>query len=176
MRELRTETEELETQKQIYLLVSKHPGLNLSTIAEMLRISLPLALYHLRYLEKHNLVSFTKEDGFQRYYLKGEVGVQDKLFLSLFRQEVLLKIVLVLLKTPYTRHKDLLEYFEMSPPLLSYHLKKLVKKGIIAVQGSGQERGYFVVNEGEVITFLIKYEPYKILGGISETWTNFTIR
>lgn len=176
MKELRKETEELETQKQIYLLVSKHPGLNLSTIAEMLQISLPLALYHLRYLEKHSLVSSTKEETSQRYYVHGEVGVQDKLFLSLFRQAVLLKIVLILLRTPYKRHKDLLEYFQMSPPLLSYHLKKLVKKGIIAVQGSGQERGYFVVNDREIITFLIKYEPYKILDGISETWTNFSIR
>lgn len=171
-----TDPEEIEKQQQIYLLISQHPGLNLSAIAEILRISLPLALYHLRYLEKHELIVSTQEEAHHRYYIRGEIGTKDKLFLSLFRKDILLKIVLILLKTPHLRHKELLDYFQMSPPLLSYHLRKLLKQRIIAVDISSQERTFHVVNEKEIIAFLIKYKPYQIADGIQETWTDFTIR
>jgi len=171
-----SETAELDTQKQLYLRISQHPGLTLSQLAEMQGISLPLATYHVHYLKKHDLITVTKDEGTDRYFVKGEVGVKDKLFLSLFRQETLLTIVLVLLKYPGLRHKELLTYVPMSPPLLSYYLKKLVKKGIIQIQETGQENGYTVVHEQEIIRFLIHYEPYKIVDGISETWTDFTIK
>ena len=171
-----TETVELETQKLIYILVSNHPGLNLSAIAEKLTIRIELARYHLNYLEKHQLLTTDKEEGFRRYYLKGEIGIRDKKFLSLFRQEILLKIVLFLLNNPNSRHKDILEKFEMSRSLLSYHLKKLVKKGIITTNENDRGYGYQVVNPEEIVRFLIKYEPYKIIEGISDTWADFTMR
>ncbi|MFH1101992.1 MAG: winged helix-turn-helix transcriptional regulator [Methanobacteriota archaeon] len=170
------ESVELETQKQIYLLVSRQPGLNLSTIAELLGISIELARYHLGYLEKNELVASSKEGGYLRFYLKGKIGVRDKEFLSLFRQEMLLKIVLFLLKNPSSRHRDICSFFHMSRSLLSYYLKKLVKRGIIEAVGEGNERRYGVVNKDEIVRFLIKYEPYKILDGISETWKDFTFR
>ena len=167
---------EFEIQKQIYLLVVKQPGLNLSTIAEHLKISIPLALYHLRYLEKNDMLSSTKEEGFQRYYIKGKIGVKDQKFLSLFRQEMLLRIVLFLLKNPQSRHKDIVENFEISRSLLSYYLKKLAKKGIILIQEGDKERHYVILNEEEIVRFLIKYEPYKMLEGMSDTWADFTMR
>ena len=166
---------ELEIQKQIYILISKQPGLNLSKIAELLEISIELARYHLQYLEKNELLTASKEGGYQRYYVQGKIGVKDKKFLSLFRQEILLKIVLYLLKNPNSRHKEILKNFDMSRSLLSYHLKKLAKKDIIDTHGDGKER-YFVINEDEIVRFLIKYEPYKIFEGLSDTWTDFTMR
>lgn len=170
------ETAELNIQKQIYLLISKQPGLNLSTIANELHISIPLALYHLRYLEKNQLLTSLKDGGYLRYFVKDIIGNKDKKFLSLFRQEILLTIVLFLLKNPHSRHKEILENFTMSRSLLSYHLKKLVKQNIIEASGSGQERVYRVINEEEIVRFLIKYEPYKIFKGLSDTWADFTIR
>jgi predicted transcriptional regulator len=170
------EIPEFEIRKQTYLLVVKQPGLHLSKIAELLEISIPLALYHLRYLEKTELLTSSKEDGYLRYYAKGEIGTQDKIYLSFFRQEMLLKIVLFLLKNPYSRHKEIVDNFEISRSLLSYYLSKLTKKGIIIVQEEGKEHRYIVVNEEVIIRFLIKYEPYKMLKGLSDTWVDFTMR
>jgi len=170
------ESAELGIQKRIYVLVSKHPGLNLSKIAEILGVSIELARYHLQYLEKNQLLISGKEEGYQRYYLKDKIGVKDKKFLSLFRQETLLKIVLFLLKNPNSRHKEILANFEMSRSLLTYYLNKLVKKGIIIAIGDGKERRYKVINEDEVARFLIKYEPYNILEGLTDTWSDFTMK
>ncbi len=172
-----SETLELENQKKIYLLISKQPGLSLSKIADILKISIELARYHLQYLEKNDLLSSSKDEGFRRYYLKGEIGIEDKKFLSLFRQEMLLKIVLFLIKNPYSRHKEILKTINIkSKPLLTYYLKKLLKKKLIEAHGKSRERRFVVVNEKEIIRFLVKYEPYNILEGISDTWIDFSIK
>ena len=88
------DTSELQIRKLIYRLIGNYPGLNQSKIAEILDISSPLALYHLRYLEKNDLIIAEKKAGYTRYYIKGKIGIQDKQLLSLFRQETPLRLIL----------------------------------------------------------------------------------
>lgn len=143
------ESSEIETQKQIYELITKEPGLHISKIANLLNISTPLLLYHLHFLEKNELITVIKEEGYTRCYAKGQVGSDDKKLLSLLRQDILLKIILYLLKNPYAKHKEILAQFDMAKSTLSYHLKKLVNNQIIRVQTVGDEEGYAVLNEQE---------------------------
>jgi predicted transcriptional regulator len=170
------QSSELEIQKQIYSLVVKEPGLTLSKVAETLGISVELARYHLQYLEKNEIVSSTKEEKFRRYFLVNKVGVREKEYFSVFRQEMLLKIVLFILHNPYARHGEIVIYFNIrTRSLLSYYLNKLQKKEIIQIQFEGKERRYVIVNEMEIIQFLMKYEPYSAVDGIQESWTQFTV-
>ncbi len=167
---------ELEIQKQIFSLVEKEPGLSLTKVAEMLNISVELARYHLQYLEKNEVVSSTKEEKFRRYFVLNKVGVRDKLYFSVFRQEMLLKIVLFIMNNPNAQHGEILIYFNIKTrSLLSYYLNKLTKKGIIQIQIEGKERRYVLQNQLEVIQFLMKYEPYSAVDGIQESWTQFTV-
>ncbi|MFH1101832.1 MAG: winged helix-turn-helix transcriptional regulator [Methanobacteriota archaeon] len=166
---------ELEKQKRIYILISKQPGLHINKIGELLNIDRQLITYHLRYLEKHNLITITKEKGYTRCYIKGEIGIEDKKKLSLLRQEIPLKIVLYLLKHPYTKHREILAEFDIAKSTLSYHLKKLIHQEIIDIQDIGTEKGYLIINEKEIINFLIKYKPSRISRGLKDTWTDFTI-
>ena len=170
------ESAELETQKQIYNLISKEPGLNLSKISELLNINIPLTIYHLRHLEKHDLITIIREEGYTRCYIKGKVGVKDKKILSILRQKIPLRIVLFLLKNPYSQHKEILKKFDVAKSTLSYHLKKLVDHGIIAIQLVDEEQGYAVINEEEIIRFLIKYKPSRVALGLRDTWADFTVR
>lgn len=170
------ESTELETQKQIYILISKEPGLHISKIAELLRIDEPLALYHLRYLEKHELVTCVREEGYTRYYLKGEVGIEDRKLLSLLRQEIPLRIILFLLQHPGSSHKVILEQFDIAKSTLSYHLKKLVKRDIIVCVSIGDNQGYSVVNESNIIRCLLQYKPSRVVLGLKDTWVDFTVR
>lgn len=169
------ESVELETQKQIYRLILKEPGLNIGKIAELLDINGPLTIYHIRYLEKHDLITIVKGEGYTRCYLKGTVGVKDKKILSLIRQETPLKIVLYLLKNPHSKHKEILEHFDIAKSTLSYHLKKLMKKGIITIRLIDGEQGYTIINEKEIIRILIKYKPSRVALGVKDTWVDFTV-
>ncbi|MFH1101395.1 MAG: winged helix-turn-helix transcriptional regulator [Methanobacteriota archaeon] len=168
-------TSELETQKRIFLLISQEPGLHITRIAQLLSISEPLTLYHIRYLEKRKLISVNKDVGYTRCYPKGAVGVEDKKRFSVLRQYLPLQIVMFLLKNPCARHKEILEHFTIAKSTLSYHLKKLLKLGIIVITTGEGDPGYLVINEKDVITFLMKYQPLRAAAGMQETWEDFSI-
>jgi predicted transcriptional regulator len=167
-----TESFDLETRKKIYQLIIENPGLNLSTIAELLSISVPLVDYHTRHMNDDSLITIVKEGGYKRYYIQGDIGIKDKKFLAILRQETPLKIVLFLLEHPYSQHKEILKQFDLAPSTLTYHLTKLVNNQIIFLDTSEEGRGYCVINRKEVIRFLIQYKPSKILRRFKETWAD----
>jgi len=166
---------ELEIRKQIYNLIEKNPGIRFTKIIEILKISNPLALYHLRYLYKQDLITIEKETGSTRFYIKGQTGVFDKKYISLLRQEILLKIVLYLLQHPYSKHKELIQQFNLAPSTISYHLKKLITNDIIKIYKGPKDYGYIVTDEKEIVKFLFKYKPSRIATGMKDTWDDFTI-
>ena len=52
---------ELETQRKIYNLIAKNPGLYLSKIVEILNLRIQQAEYHLNQMEKDGLVTVIRE-------------------------------------------------------------------------------------------------------------------
>ena len=166
---------ELETRRKIYNLLKENPGLHLSKIAKTLNLRVSLAEYHLRYLQKHALVQSDTHTGYSRYFLQGEAEPRQKKNFSILRQETLLKIVLLLLKKKQAHHKELLEYLEISPSTLSYHLKRLQKNKIIEIDPQGTSRNYQIIEPTELITWLIKYKPYNLLDGFTDIWKDFTL-
>jgi predicted transcriptional regulator len=167
---------EVNTQKRIYLLIRNEPGLHINKIAQVLQISQPLTWYHIRYLERHELISVDTDSGFSRCFPKGAIGIEDKKKFSILRQHVFAQIVLFLLKNPEAKHKEIHEHFHIAKSTLSYYLKKLVQRGIIAVHVSDGEQKYSLVDEQGIITFLMKYAPIRIAVGMNETFEGFTIQ
>jgi predicted transcriptional regulator len=162
---------DLENRKKIYLLIEANPGLNLSTIAEKLTINIPLADYHLHYLEETNLISSVKEGGYKRYYIKGEIGEEDKKILSLLQQDYPLQIVTFLLEHPHSKPRDIKTKVLVSSALLSYYLRKLVKYKVIGESLSGEKKEFAVVNEELVVRLLIQYKPNILLQRFKDSWT-----
>jgi predicted transcriptional regulator len=150
-----------DTRKQIYELISQNPGLYLSKIAELLGISVQLADYYLIYLERNKKIVAIKAPGeyYRRYYtVHGKLKDEDKKLLDVLGQEMLMKIVLLLLKYKKLRHKELCDKLGISSARLSYHLNKLVRSGIVDVSSHSIEKGYVIINEEEIIDLLKKYK------------------
>lgn len=164
---------ELEIRRKIYDLILKNPGLHVSKISESLDLSTQLTNYHLLYMERHGVVIIEHEKGYTRCYVKGSIGAEDKQLLSMLRQEIPLTIIVFLLKFPYSRHRDIYKELNISSPLFSYHLRKLVKKGIIKTSTSGEKKGYIVANPKEVTVLLIRYKPTSISKMVKDTWIDF---
>ncbi len=162
----------LENRKKIYDLLLKNPGLNLSKIAELLSMNVPLVDYHLNHMADNDLVIIVKEGGgsHKRYYIKGKTSYKDKKILGILRQETPLKIVIFLIKFPYSKHKDILNEFDLAASTLSYHINKLLKIGIIRYEESGPNKGYVINDKDEIINFLTRYRPSKVLNRFKETW------
>jgi len=165
---------ELETRRNIFDILKKNPGLHLSKIAQTLKLRVSLVEYHLRYLEKHELVQSDKHTGYNRYFVIGEVKSIKKKNFSILRQKTLLKIVLFLLKKRSAKHKEILNQMDISPATLSYHLKRLINDNILVVDKQGTSRVYRIKNSEELIMWLIKYKPYNLLDGFNEIWVDFT--
>jgi len=166
---------ELETRRKIYDLVAKNPGLHLSKIAELLKMRISLVEYHLIFLVKNQIVVAAKESGYLRFYVKGKVGTEDKRILALLRQDAPLRIMLFLLKNVNSQHKEILRDINVAPSTLSYHLKKLVKYGLIAVHSYGEERGYSVINRELIVKLLIQYKPYNLIESFNDIWIDLTV-
>jgi len=166
---------ELETRKKIYDIIDRNPGIHLSKISQILKMRISLVEYHLNFLEKHELISVDKETGYKRYFIKGKIGVEDKRYLFILRQKTVLEIILFLLKNDFSPHKTILENVKVSPSTLSYHLNKLLKKGIVELNRYGENKGYRIKNRDEILSILIRYKPYRILDGFEDIWSDLTV-
>jgi len=164
---------ELETRRNIYDHITKNPGVNLSAIAETLQLSAQLVDYHLSYMENHELITIDKSAGYKRCYIRGSIGVEDKRMLALLRQGIPLQIVLFLLEHPFSRYKVILQHLGVSSALFSYHLRKLVKNGLVTVAASEMESGYVCQNEKNIVSCLLRYQPSTVTKMVKDTWDDF---
>jgi predicted transcriptional regulator len=160
-----------ETRDRIFNLIAQNPGLHLSKIAELLKMSKPLAEYHLQRMEKEEKITVLKETGYNRYYIYSEeIEPKDKKIFSLLRKDIPLKIVLFLANHKNARHKEILKFLNIAPSTLSYHLDNLIKQGIVCVQRYGDEKGYTLKNEKELLAFVLKYRLHIVVDGFKELW------
>lgn len=166
---------ELDTRRKINDLIHKNPGLHLSKIAELLKMRTSHVEYHLIYLEKHDLITSEKEKGYKRFYIRGQIGLKDKQYLFILRQEKVLEIVLFLIKNGSSQHKEILEHINVSASTLSYHLNKMVKKDILIVDKYGDNKGYSIKNQEDIVKLLIQYKPYNLFEGFGDIWTDLSI-
>ena len=135
---------EIEVRRKIFNLIAKNPGLHAKRIAELISIQGQLADYHLLWLERKDVITAVREEGYTRYFIKGKIGIKERRRIAILRQEIPLRIVLYLIKHPNVQHKS----------TLTYHLKKLIKYQIINEQPSGKEKYYSIFDEKDVARLL----------------------
>ncbi|MDG6220353.1 MAG: winged helix-turn-helix transcriptional regulator [Candidatus Thermoplasmatota archaeon] len=145
----------LETRRAIYEVVADFPGLHFREIVRRLGMSPSNVEYHLRYMVKHDLLTVVEDGKLKRFYVRGKVGHDEKVLLSVLRKEISRGIVLFLLLEPDSGPAEILEVFDLSPSQLNYHVGKLLSKGIIV----DEDGAYRVVDEEKVASVIIAYRP-----------------
>jgi predicted transcriptional regulator len=156
----------VRTRKDLYDFVRKNPGFHLREIARALGLSITLADYHLRFLEKHDLVSATMDGEYKRYYPRSLPGDTDarpaltdpqKHVLAFLRQPVPLKILAFLMERESATHKEILGYVSVSPSTLSHHLKKMYAARLLE-RTEGMDRGYRIADPRMVARLMTSYD------------------
>lgn len=170
---------QLDARRRIYQHVLDFPGLHLREIARGLRLDPNHVKYHLEYLEKHDLVSIRREDGYVRYFprVEGTVGPRDvlnpdeKRVLAMLRQPVPLHAILILLDRGALSHGELAATLGLAPSTLSYHVRKMEASGLVAGEFLGRERVLSVARPDEVTSLLVRYRPPdELVRGFLEAW------
>ena len=148
---------QLEARKRVFDAIKENPGIHMRGLERKTGIPMGTLRYHLRYLEKHEMIVEKRSGRMVTYYPSvsgSSVDAQDKKYLAVLRQEIPRLIVLHLMMHPHTSHSDLKPHFMISPSTLSYHLKKLLDSGIIIKDSEGL---YYVADEERVARILIRY-------------------
>src|SRR5437667_9932823 len=64
----------VKTRKDLYDSVRKNPGFHLREISRALNLSITLADYHLRFLEKHELITSSMDGEYKRFFPRSTPG------------------------------------------------------------------------------------------------------
>ncbi len=170
---------ELESRRRAYELVAGTPGLHMRELARQLSMDVRTAMYHLRQLEKHGLVTGIDEGGFRRFFPRTADGrraevvdARDKPLLGVLRKPVPLYVALVLLTRDVASHGELAEGAGVSPSTLSYHLERMERAGILA-----RDDSRYVLREPErAARLLYAHRPTQdLLDRFVDLWEDFTL-
>lgn len=172
---VREEILEVETRRAIYDFIREHPGSHMREIQRRLDLTLGNLEYHLRYLERKEMVT-VKEGGYNRYFVKHGVGIEDQELLGLLRQKIPRRILIYLLQNPGSTHQDLHEQFDVAASTLSYHLGKVVDAGVITKEREGRYNHYEVADSEAVADALVTYQDSFLddaVDGFVDAWLGF---
>src|SRR3977135_4738241 len=67
----------VRTRKDLYDFVRRNPGFHLRELSRSLQLSITLADYHLRFLERHDLVTSSMDGEYKRFYPRSTPGLSD---------------------------------------------------------------------------------------------------
>lgn len=148
---------ELESRKRIYECIRTSPGIHFREIQRRTNMPIGVLEYHLGYLVDRSLLSVDKEESFSRYFPCGQVSAEKQRILSSLRQEIPRGIILYLLRHPGATHGEVLSTFTISGGTLSYHVKKLVTRGVVRLEKVGRESRLTVIDPDKVTDLLIVY-------------------
>lgn len=155
----------VKTRRDLYQYVRSNPGFHLREIARSMNLSITLADYHLRFLEKHELVSWSMDGEYKRYYPRSRIGdaesrpalsEDEKRVLAYLRQPIPFRVLAFLMEREAASHKEILGHVPVSPSTLSHHLKKMQYAGIL---GKAEDRsGYRVADPHGVARLMTSYD------------------
>lgn len=148
---------ELANRKRIFETIRQNPGVHFRDLQRRTNMPIGVLSYHLDYLVERGLLTVDKQESFTRYFPGGQIGRDKQQMLAALRQEIPRGIILFLLMNPGATHGKVLESFTISGGTLSYHIKKLVSRGLIRVEKAGRESRMTVTDPDKVSDLLIVY-------------------
>ncbi len=176
---------ELETRRDIYNLVYSQPGLHLREIQRQLGMHVNLVEYHIHQLIGSELVVSVHQGGYNRFFPAQAPGSdrqvdrltsQEKRVLGMMRQPMPLRIMVYLLATGSSQHKDICDHLGCAPSTLTYHMKKMVKGQMVVQTTAGEGKGYHLSDRRSVARLLMLYKPapFDQVDAFSELWLDLS--
>ncbi len=149
--------EELSTRRRIYEEIVLNPGLHFRELQKRLDMPTGMLEYHLRILEKEELIVSKMDGKYKRYFANSSMTQEERRIMSALRGDVSRKIIIYLLEHGSAGHAELAAAVNIKPSALTYHAKILVKKGVIEREKQGREVKYRIVNPNAVTRTIIRY-------------------
>lgn len=168
-----------EVRREVYDQIKDYPGLHLSQIAREVDLTTNHVKYHLRVLEENDLVTSYRQDGYWRFFAKGNgtafpqetIDHNDKGTISLLRKPVPLKITLHLLEVSEANNKEIAEAVDVAPSTAHYHLNTMQEEGITEERRDGRSVQHQLTEPDRLREIVREHKPPDaLLEGFLEAW------
>lgn len=147
---------ELTSRRRIYDFLYANPGIHLRGIGQELGMSTGMLSYHLGYLEKRGLLKAEQQSHRKRYFIARNFGDGQRHILAVLRERVPRRIVLDILVRGERSFAELHAAMGVSKSTLSYHLKKLMQRGVLIRTRRGRESVFGIRDLEEVSRLLVQ--------------------
>lgn len=164
---------ELDSRRRIYEVVKKHAGSHFREIERKADMPAGTVRYHLSYLSRHGLIKEEK-DGRKTRFFPRELRAENQKLLGLLRQKSVRDMILTILSDENYNHERIVKAVGISPPTVSWHLKKLEECGVIESKRAGRNVFYrLLADKEEIIKLLITYRESfvdELVDRVIEMW------
>ncbi len=128
-----------QVRNQIFELIKANPGINTSEIARRLDIAWGTSTHHLQKLRQERLIGI-RDVGHQKCYFPngGTYTPREMDVLSATKSPTAKRIAEYLVAGGSRSHHEIAEGLNLSPALVSFHMRKLVGAGIIERRRDGR--------------------------------------
>ncbi len=148
----------LTNRKKIYNLLLNNPGLHLREISRKLNIPKTTTDYHLRYLEKKNLVKSEIKGKYTLYYVGNTIGRKEKNILKHLRYDISRRILFLTFIYDEIYVEEISMALDIPSTTVIYYLKKLTKCQLLDSYRYKRRITYFITDRDYIYNLFIKYE------------------
>lgn len=125
---------------QIFQVIQTNPGIHASGLARQVGAGWGTITHHLEKLEKGHLVAVRKVNNQKCFFENGgKVSRQDMAVMGAVKGDTASDIAGFVTQHPMTSQKQMAEALDLSPALVSFHVKKLVNLGVLDKVRHGKE-------------------------------------
>jgi PKD repeat protein/DNA-binding MarR family transcriptional regulator len=135
------------TRGKIFGYILANPGDHYSSIKKALELSNGVFSYHLHILEKEGIIKSAREGTYKCFYPSGMRIPSSEGSLKKSQLIIIEKIK----EMPGISQKDIAALLGVSSATINYHIKELIKLGIIKVERKGMRLKYYFNTEKEEI-------------------------
>ncbi len=152
--------ENQETKSRIFEYISTHPGTHVREISRDLQIAMGDLQYHLYGLEKQGKIQTLRRGLYKFIFTTGTFGELQSVILSVLSQETPREIILYLIQRPGSSQSEIVRFTRLSPPTISWHMKRLIELGIVSREQKGKMVSYRVLQPVEELgRFMQNFHP-----------------
>lgn len=132
--------------------VASTPGAHFSKVRDDLRLGTGETQYHLRRLVDDDVVEFSRDGDYKRFFRAGQFTAFEQTVLGYLRRDTPRGMLVALLRNPDATGSALAAELGVSRATVSNYARKLDEAGLLS-----REDGYAIVRPETVITLLIRY-------------------
>lgn len=132
----------LDSRREIFDAIRATPGIHFRALHRRLPYAQGTLQYHLRHLDRQDLVDEENDGEFTRYYAAETFEPADKAVMNALRREYSRRIVAHLAADGSLTTSALADRLDKSPSTVSWHLSRLREAGLVTSERDGRSVPY----------------------------------